>query len=51
VKVEESGEKAVRTFIKHPEEFDLVLTDLMMPDMRGDKIVAMNTVFLTESLK
>jgi CheY-like chemotaxis protein len=38
VKVEESGEKAVRTFIEHPEEFDLVLTDLMMPDMRGDEI-------------
>jgi len=38
VKAEESGEKAVRTFIEHPEEFDLVLTDLMMPDMRGDEI-------------
>ena len=38
VKVEESGEKAVRTFIEHPEEFDLVLTDLMIPDMRGDEI-------------
>jgi CheY-like chemotaxis protein len=29
VKVKESGEKAVRTVIEHPEEFDLVLTDLM----------------------
>ena len=38
VKMEESGEKAVRTFIEHPEEFDLVLTDLMMPDIRGDEI-------------
>ena len=38
VKVEESGGKAVRTFIEHPEEFDLVLTDLMIPDMRGDEI-------------
>jgi CheY-like chemotaxis protein len=38
VKVEENGEKAVRTFIEHPEEFDLVLTDLMMPDMKGDEI-------------
>ncbi len=38
VKVEESGREAVRTFIAHPEEFDLVLTDLMMLDMRGDEI-------------
>jgi CheY-like chemotaxis protein len=38
VKVEESGEKGVRTFTEHPEEFDLVLTDLMMLDMTGDRI-------------
>ncbi len=38
VKVEESGEDAIRTFADHPAEFDLVLTDLMMLDMRGDRI-------------
>jgi CheY-like chemotaxis protein len=38
VKVEESGEKAVRTFTEHPDEFDLVFTDLMMLDMMGDEI-------------
>ncbi len=38
VKMEESGEKAVGTFIEQPEKFDLVLTDLMMPGMRGDEI-------------
>ncbi len=38
VTVEESGEKGVKTFIEHPGEFDLVLTDLMMLDMMGDKI-------------
>ena len=38
VKVEESGERGVRTFTEHPEEFDLVLTDLMMLNMRGDEV-------------
>ncbi len=38
VKVEETGDAAVRTFTEHPEQFDLVLTDLMMLDMMGDKI-------------
>jgi CheY-like chemotaxis protein len=38
VKVEESGEEGVRIFTEHPEEFDLVLTDLMMLDMMGDEI-------------
>ncbi len=38
VKVEESGEEAIKTFIEHPSEFDLVLTDLMMLDMMGDEI-------------
>jgi two-component system cell cycle sensor histidine kinase/response regulator CckA len=38
VKVEETGDAAVRAFTEHPEEFDLVLTDLMMLDMPGDKI-------------
>jgi CheY-like chemotaxis protein len=38
VKVEETGEEAIRTFTEHPQEFDLVLTDLMMLDMMGDKI-------------
>ncbi len=38
VTVEETGKEAIRTFSKHPEEFDLVLTDLMMLDMMGDEI-------------
>lgn len=38
VDVEERGEDAVRTFTEHPEEYDLVLTDLMMLDMMGDEI-------------
>ena len=38
VLVEETGEEAVKTFAKRPGAFDLVLTDLMMDDMRGDEI-------------
>jgi len=38
VKVEESGEEGVRTFTEHPQEFDLVLTDLMMLNMMGDEV-------------
>jgi CheY-like chemotaxis protein len=38
VKVEETGKEAIKTFIEHPREFDLVLTDLMMLDMTGDRI-------------
>ena len=38
VRVEESGEEAIRIFTAHPGEFDLVLTDLMMLDMMGDEI-------------
>ena len=38
VKVEETGDAAIKTFTEHPEEFDLVLTDLMMLDMMGDEI-------------
>jgi CheY-like chemotaxis protein len=38
VKVEETGDAAIKTFIAHPEAFDLVLTDLMMLDMMGDEI-------------
>jgi len=38
VEMEESGEEAIKTFIEHPEEFDLVLTDLMMLGMIGDEI-------------
>ena len=40
VKVEETGDAAIKTFIEHPGEFDLVLTDLTMPDMTGDQIAA-----------
>ncbi len=38
VRVEETGKEAIKTFIDHPGEFDLVLTDLMMFDMMGDEI-------------
>jgi CheY-like chemotaxis protein len=38
VKVEETGDAGVKTFTEHPEEFDLVLTDLMMLGMMGDEI-------------
>lgn len=38
VELEETGRDGVRTFSDHPGEFDLVLTDLMMLDMRGDEI-------------
>ncbi len=38
VKAEESGKEALRAFNEHPEEFDLVLTDLMMLDMMGDEV-------------
>jgi CheY-like chemotaxis protein len=38
VKVEETGDGGMKAFTEHPEEFDLVLTDLMMLDMMGDVI-------------
>ncbi len=38
VTVKESGEDGVKAFVEDPEEFDLVLTDLMMLDMMGDKV-------------
>ena len=38
VTVKESGEEGVKAFVEDPEEFDLVLTDLMMLDMMGDKV-------------
>jgi CheY-like chemotaxis protein len=38
VKVVATGKEAVKTFTKHPEKFDLVLTDLLMLDMPGDRI-------------
>jgi len=38
VEVEETGEGAVKTFTEHPDQFDLVLTDLMMANMTGDVI-------------
>lgn len=37
VKVAESGEEAIKTFAENPENYDLVLTDLMMPDITGDR--------------
>ena len=33
-----SSLEALETFRKHPDKFDLVITDLTMPDMTGDKL-------------
>jgi len=38
VTAEESAAKAIKTFAENPEGFDLVLTDLMMPEMTGDTL-------------
>ena len=38
VKTEETGDAAIKTFAANPEHYDLVLTDLMMLNMRGDEI-------------
>jgi CheY-like chemotaxis protein len=38
VQVEESGQEALQVFSERPENYDLVLTDLMMLDMMGDEI-------------
>ena len=38
VRVEETGRAGMRAFTEHPEEFDLVLTDLMMLDMTGEAV-------------
>jgi len=35
-----SSREALSLFKNHPEEFDLVLTDMTMPDMNGDKLAA-----------
>ncbi len=32
--------EALEAFRKHPDKFDLVITDLTMPDMTGDKLSA-----------
>ncbi len=34
---EESGQDGIRTFLRDPDAFDLVLTDLMMLGMTGDR--------------
>jgi CheY-like chemotaxis protein len=38
VTAEESAATAIRIFAGSPEEFDLVLTDFMMPEMTGDTL-------------
>lgn len=38
VTAEESARNAIRVFTKNPDEFDLVVTDLMMPEMTGDDL-------------
>ncbi len=38
VVAEESGQDGIRTFLRDPDAFDLVLTDLMMLGMTGDSV-------------
>jgi CheY-like chemotaxis protein len=38
VTTEETGEKGLQTLISHPDDYGLVLTDLLMSDIRGDDI-------------
>ena len=33
-----SSEEALSDFMKHPDKFDLVITDMTMPDMSGDEL-------------
>jgi two-component system, cell cycle sensor histidine kinase and response regulator CckA len=33
-----NGEEALALFMKHTSEIDLVITDLLMPKMRGDEL-------------
>ncbi|OPY67484.1 MAG: Sensor histidine kinase RcsC [Syntrophorhabdaceae bacterium PtaU1.Bin034] len=35
---EGSGVDALKTFKRHPDHFDLILTDLLMVDMTGDRL-------------
>ena len=34
----EDGESALRTFLNHPHAFDLIVTDMTMPRISGDKL-------------
>jgi CheY-like chemotaxis protein len=38
VTAEESAAHAIKIFAKNPGEFDLVLTDFLMPEMTGDSL-------------
>ncbi len=33
-----NGESALKAFAKHPNQFDLIITDMTMPKMTGDKL-------------
>ncbi len=34
----EDGQPALQAFLKHPDKFDLIITDMTMPRMSGDKL-------------
>jgi len=34
----EDGQSALQAFLKHPDKFDLIITDMTMPRMSGDKL-------------
>jgi len=34
----ENGQSALQAFLKHPDKFDLIITDMTMPRMSGDKL-------------
>jgi CheY-like chemotaxis protein len=38
VVIESDGRKAIERFLKNPQGFDLILTDLMMLETTGDKV-------------
>jgi two-component system, cell cycle sensor histidine kinase and response regulator CckA len=33
-----SGREAIRRYVRHQKEIDLVLTDMVMPDLCGDRV-------------
>jgi CheY-like chemotaxis protein len=40
VTIETVSPEAVKKFTAHPDEYDLVITDMAMPEMNGDEMAA-----------
>lgn len=40
VTIETSSPEAIKKFNAHPDEYDLVITDMSMPEMSGDEMAA-----------